>query len=592
MGGQLSCSVPVYFSFSTELLSSFIPRHSMRPTQQLPTLLAVLVLMAAITASGATPQQSPKKTAKADVYKTPHSYIAAYHYLQCTADSMPVPTSTKEVAAIVGQYYAKAQAGQPVTLRVSRPKFHSTATFVCPVAPTTLRSAAVAQERAPWPRAEKAPLEVAILQSKLNKVLAVDKQQYTMRVGAGMRLTELLPAATKAGMSAQIGSLPAYQGLTLGGILSTSAHGSGDRTTSSLADALLEVTWVDGRGRVHVSRPKDPEFKALYGGVGVLGVVTELLLQMTPPTNTQLITVVKKDKNMMDEINRLLKISPHILIHWRPDAGIFKAFLIKQAPKGARATPGVDMTVLPPIDDQATMAAITDMWHTTQGDDSEMSDFLCPQLSDGSLQATWASVKRKRVANVTAPTNHMAASECDDHCLWNDRRVFNGTAQDAEFTIEFAQLRDWIADVKRAFDVELKENGKASYRCMGLGYMWIRFGQGYDGLTATTSGLKRPVYVQSTWMRSRVGPLYQMRYQFVLDLIEELTLCKYKGRPHWGKNFDRTFTHPRCPVTKLYPRFNQLLALAKRYDPAGMFKTRLFDVMVKQGKFELTPQCK
>jgi hypothetical protein len=44
--------------------------------------------------------------------------------------------------------------------------------------------------------------------------------------------------------------------------------------------------------------------------------------------------------------------------------------------------------------------------------------------------------------------------------------------QDAEFTIEFAQLRDWIADVKRAFNVELRENGKASYRCLGLGYMW------------------------------------------------------------------------------------------------------------------------
>jgi hypothetical protein len=23
----------------------------------------------------------------------------------------------------------------------------------------------------------------------------------------------------------------------------------------------------------------------------------------------------------------------------------------------------------------------------------------------------------------------LAASECDEHCTWNDRRVFNGTAQ-------------------------------------------------------------------------------------------------------------------------------------------------------------------
>jgi hypothetical protein len=44
------------------------------------------------------------------------------------------------------------------------------------------------------------------------------------------------------------------------------------------------------------------------------------------------------------------------------------------------------------------------------------------------------------------------------------------------------------------------------YRCMGLGYMWIRFGNPYDGVTATPSGLKRPVYVQSTWMRARVAP--------------------------------------------------------------------------------------
>jgi hypothetical protein len=39
----------------------------------------------------------------------------------------------------------------------------------------------------------------------------------------------------------------------------------------------------------------------------------------------------------------------------------------------------------------------------------------------------------------------------------------------------------------------------------------IRFGKGSDGITATTSGMNRPVHVQSTWMRSRVGPQYLMR---------------------------------------------------------------------------------
>lgn len=40
------------------------------------------------------------------------------------------------------------------------------------------------------------------------------------------------------------------------------------------------------------------------------------------------------------------------------------------------------------------------------------------------------------------------------------------------------------------------------------------------------AGLKRPVFLQSTWLRSRAVPNSPIRYQFVLDLLEELTLCK------------------------------------------------------------------
>ncbi|WIA09638.1 hypothetical protein OEZ85_009026 [Tetradesmus obliquus] len=527
-----------------------------------------------------------------DVYKTPSSYVAAYHYLQCGADSLPVPASTAEVASIISYYYAKASAGQQITVRASRPKFHSTATFVCPVAPSPVRPAAVSQEQAARTAvASSKPLEVAILHNKLNTVLATDTAKSTMRVGAGMTVGELLTAATKAGMSVQIGSLPAYQGLTLAGILATSAHGSGDLTTNTLADTVLKVTWVDGRGIVHVSTPSDPEFRAFNGGLGMFGVITELLMQLTPPTNTELITVVKNDKDMMAEINRLLKISPHMLIHWRPDSRQFKAFLTRLAPEGAAAATGVNMTVLPNTADQAPMAGMFNIWHSGLNDDSLMSNLVCPLVADGSISSAWGSVNRQRVANVTGPTNNLTSAQCDEHCTWNEHRVFNGTAQDAEFTIEFAQLADWIADVKAAFDNELKEGGNASYRCLGLGYMWIRFGKGSVGVTATTSGMSRPVYVQSTWMRSRLAPEYSMRYQFVLDLVEEVTLCKYKGRPHWGKNFDRTFTHPKCPVAPLYPRFGQLLALSRQHDPAGLFRTRLFDSMAQQGRFEPTPHC-
>lgn len=50
----------------------------------------------------------------------------------------------------------------------------------------------------------------------------------------------------------QIGTPTVYAGLTLGGVLATSAHGSGYMAPSGIWDTLLEITWVDGSGKVGI----------------------------------------------------------------------------------------------------------------------------------------------------------------------------------------------------------------------------------------------------------------------------------------------------------------------------------------------------
>lgn len=150
------------------------------------------------------------------------------------------------------------QAGTPVTLRTSRPMFHSSATFPCPIPATAAASSRVVTEKGQ--QAAQAPVTVGLLQHKLNKagapppqpsrnslcvpeallawvpgfvgcslffvlcslfcvahnattrcwlqVLAADKAKNTMRVGSGMRYTELLKEAQAAGMSVQVGRQP------------------------------------------------------------------------------------------------------------------------------------------------------------------------------------------------------------------------------------------------------------------------------------------------------------------------------------------------------------------------------------------------
>lgn len=164
------------------------------------------------TPAAAAPAPAPTAAKRAvDVYQTKDSYIAAYHYLTCPTSAQAEPASTQELAGTVAKFHQTARAGAPVTLRTSRPKFHSTATFVCPtstVLPLTAKGAsspAVTTE-AGSSKAKGAPAEVGVLQSKMNKVLAVDSAKYTMRVGAGMTINELLKEATKNKMSVQVSS--------------------------------------------------------------------------------------------------------------------------------------------------------------------------------------------------------------------------------------------------------------------------------------------------------------------------------------------------------------------------------------------------
>ena len=105
-------------------------------------------------------------------------------------------------------------------------------------------------------------------------------------------------------------TMPFFQGLTLGGILTSGSHGTGDRTNSALVDAIVSVTLVAADGSVStVSRAEPEAWAAINGGLGLTGVITELLVQLTPPTNTQLHTVLNHDDaNMYEMIQELLKV--------------------------------------------------------------------------------------------------------------------------------------------------------------------------------------------------------------------------------------------------------------------------------------------
>lgn len=82
--------------------------------------------------------------------------------------------------------------------------------------------------------------------------------------------------------------------------------------------------------------------------------------------------------------------------------------------------------------------------------------------------------------------------------------------------------------------------------CMpNAGYYVFRFGLTPESYISDAAGLKAPVYIQQQMLVARGTPGVPTRYEWVQEAYEQLLLCKHEGRPHTGKNWDRTFTNPR-----------------------------------------------
>lgn len=74
-------------------------------------------------------------------------------------------------------------------------------------------------------------------------------------------------------------------------------------------DIVAEITWIDGLGNVHKDSRDSAAGKALVGGLGVAGLVTELLLQLQPPSHTTIGTRYKQhDTKLYNDVLDMLQV--------------------------------------------------------------------------------------------------------------------------------------------------------------------------------------------------------------------------------------------------------------------------------------------
>ena len=118
---------------------------------------------------------------------------------------------------------------------------------------------------------------------ELNKVVSLDKTANTVTVEAGMRYGDLAPYLHQNGYA--LHNLASLPHITIAGSCATATHGSGV-SNGNLATAIATIEFVNAAGEiVNLSKKDGDQFQGAVVGLGALGIVTKVTLDLLPTFN-------------------------------------------------------------------------------------------------------------------------------------------------------------------------------------------------------------------------------------------------------------------------------------------------------------------
>lgn len=346
----------------------------------------------------------------------------------------------------------------------------------------------------------------------------IDAAARTVTIDGGTTYAELAPVLDAAGWA--LFNLPSVPDFTVIGAVSTATHGSGNGNRN-LAASVTALEFVTAAGELLTLRRGEPDFDGAVVGLGALGIVTALTLDLVPRfeirqnvyRNLPFDTVVEHFDAVMGSA-----YSVSLFTHWTGDV-VDQAWIKELATAPA---PGPEFFGGKPAAGQMSPVLGKEPYGTT-----------------GQLGVAGPWYDRLPHARIGAlPTE--------------------GYEYQSEYFVHRQDAPAAMRALKAVQDGLHPALVVSEIRTIAADQLWLSPNNGADSVGFHFS-------MERNWTSVSAA----------LSLIEG-ALAPFRPRPHWGK----LFVMPAAEVMAGHPRLADFRALAARLDPAGKFRNAFVDEFV------------
>jgi hypothetical protein len=377
--------------------------------------------------------------------------------------------------------------------------------------------------------------EVLISLDGYKGVVSKDIPNKRVTVRGGTRIREVVRILNADGLT--FSSLPSHDAQSIAGIISTDVHGTG-RDWGFVSQLVESIKIIDGNGGVHVCGPADDLFKAAIGGVGRVGIITEVTINAVKRFNIEQICDLRKLSEVERDLNRLIDDNDHVSLYIFPFAEKCQV----------------------------------NIWNKTTKKKSilnELREFI--NISLDALASSWFGNLMAYTGTLPTFSNIAYRFKKKTDLVMESDKAFTRTIyhlhQEFEFTVPFEEaIRQCTRFLKLFEDMYMKTSRK-----LPCTLLEVRFTPAGHDQTLIGAGRGR----RSCWIDLICNDSHGFEEYYA---AAEAVIKEIGGRPHLGKfglTFDRAYMQKIHGVD--FERFEEMIG---KHDPdrkfANEFTDRLF----------------